>query len=325
MTYWRVCSFVLLFAGSILAATPTCKKINDCACTPTDTNATGVINFYPLVNSASTKPTFMVNGTSQQTKDNYTYYFNPCVGFSMPGKNYDGDNECKGDLVCQILIRDNLTYGLGKAGSTEFAYVNDTLLAYYYSNSSANRTSAVQFICDENETHGKFEYVAEPKLINYQFKFTSMCACPGKCPNKTLVPDKWIQTDKCLYRQMRSGKVVNLQGLDTPLKVATNEHTTYYYNPCNGLELGNLDEKCKDVAVCKQDMSTSPPTYTGIGSKEVEVTEDDGDIVLHYPATTDGGKCYDVKLICDQSAYTPILATAGDNKMVLKAKDSCHQ
>ena len=50
------------------------------------------------------------------------------------------------------------------------------------------------------------------------YTYISMCACPGKCPNKTLVPDEWIQTDKCLYRHSLSGKVVNLQL--APLKVA---------------------------------------------------------------------------------------------------------
>jgi len=108
------------------------------------------------------------------------------------------------------------------------------------------------------------------------------------------------------------------------MKVATDEHTTYYYNPCSGLEMASLDEKCKDVFVCKQDMSTSPPTYIGIGSNEVEVTEDDEGIILHYPATTDSGKHFDVKLICDQSADDPILTTA-DGKIILKAKQACLQ
>jgi len=42
-----------------------------------------------------------------------------------------------------------------------------------------------------------------------------------------LTPDRWIQTDKCSYKHSISGKVVNLQGLDTPLKVTTDERTTY--------------------------------------------------------------------------------------------------
>jgi len=32
-----------------------------------------------------------------------------------------------------------------------------------------------------------------------------------------------------------------------------------------------------------------------------------------------------VKLICDQSADDPILTTAGDNKIILKAKQACLQ
>jgi len=198
------------------------------------------------------------------------------------------------------------------------------LFANYYSKTTNNRTSMVRLICDEKETTGKFVYIVEPKMYTYEFNFTSMCACPGKCPNKTLVPDEWIKAGKCLYRQTRSDKMVNLQGLDTPLKVATDEHTTIYYSPCDGLELTSLNEKCEDAAVCKQDMSTFPPTYVGIGSKEEEVTEDDGDIVLHYPVTTDG-KCFDVKLICDQSADDPILTTVDDKKMILKAKQACPQ
>ncbi|XP_065888038.1 uncharacterized protein [Dysidea avara] len=322
MTSWLECFSVLLLAGTVLAAAPTCKKINDCACTPTDANQTGVINFFPMVSSNGAKPAYMVNGTSKQTKNAYTFYYNPCMSFNMTSSTPD---QCTNQLICQELMPSKWTYALGAHTSVSFAYVNNMLIAYYYSKSTNNRTSEVRLICDENETHGKFVYVDEPKSLYYQFNFTSMCACPGKCPNKTLVPDKWIETNRCLYRQMTSGKLVNLQGLATPLKVATNEHTTYYYSPCNGLELGSLDEKCKDAAVCKQDMSTSPPTYTGIGSEKVEVTEDDGDIVLHYPATTDGGKCFDVKLICDQSADDPILTSADDKNMILKAKVACSQ
>jgi len=312
MTSWLVCFSFLLLAGTILAAAPTCKKINDCACTPTDANQTGVINFFPLVSSTGAKPAYMVNGTSKQTNDTYTYYYNPCMGFNMTSTTMD---HCTNQLVCQDLFKYNWTYALGAATSVEFAYANNMLIAYYYSKNLVNRTSEVRLICDEKETNGKFAYVDEPKSLYYQFNFTSMCACPGKCPNKTLAPDEWIQTDKCLYRQIISGKVMNLQGLDTPLKVATDDHTTYYYNPCNGLQLGNLDKNCNDVSVCKQDMSTSPPTYFGIGSQEVEVTEDDGDIVLHHSG-------FDVKLVCDQSINEPELTVDG-NRAILKSKHSC--
>jgi len=234
------------------------------------------------------------------------------MGFNMTSETMD---HCTNQLICQDLFKYNWTYALGAATSVEFAYVNNMLIAYYYSKISTNRTSEVRLICDEKETHGKFVYVDEPKSLYYQFNFTSMCACPGKCPNKTLVPDKWIQMDKCLYRQVRSGKVVNLQGLNTPMKVATDEHTTYYYNPCNEFELGSLDEKCKDVSMCKQDISTSPPTYIGIGSREVEVTEDDGDIFLHHSGLF-------VKLVCDQSNDEPEFTVDG-NRAILKSKHSC--
>ena len=314
-----VCFSVLSLAGNILAAAPTCKKINDCACMPTDTNSSGVINFLPLVIPAQPLPAFEVNFTSPWVKDSYTYYFNPCIGFSIAGKLKTNEDPCKDALLCQHDYQRNLTFSLGAVHATQFAYVHNILVATYRSKESI---SSVSLICDETEAHGKFVFANESKELYYTFNFISMCACPGKCPNKTLVSDKWIQTDKCLYRQMRLRKVVNLQGLDTPLKVAADEHTTYYYNPCNGLE---LDVKCKDVTVCKMDSSLSQPTYTGIGSKEVEVTEDDGDLVLHYPATADGGKCFDVKLICDQSVDDPILTIAGDNKMTLKAKAACPQ
>ena len=310
---------VLLFVGVSFAATPTCKKINDCACTPTDTNATGVINFYPLVNSADAKPVYMSNGTSQITKDVYTFLYNPCVGFSMA--SHITGNPCVNDLICQKAIKFNFTYGLGAVGSANFVYVKDDLFVYYYSKSAVNRTSEVRLICDENETHGKFVYLAEPKIYYYQFNFTSMCACPGKCPNKTIIPDKWIMTDSaCVYRNPRSGKMVNLQGLDVPLKVSIDGYTTFYYNPCGGLEMG---DECKDAAVCQVDTSTSPPTYRSIGSKEMELNEEDGNIVLHYHEDTGGRKCFDVKLICDQSATKPLLISDGANKMILKSHNAC--
>ena len=311
---------VLLFVGVSLAATPTCKKSNDCACTPTDTNVTGIVNFYPLVNSADAKPVFMVNGTSQQTKDEYTFMYNPCVGFSMASSIIS--NPCKTDLICQKAVKYNFTYGLGAVGSASFVYVKDDLFVYYYSKSTINRTSEVKLICDENEAHGKFMYIAEPKTYYYQFNFTSMCACPGKCPNKTMLSDKWVKTDSvCVYRKPRSGKVLNLQGLDTPLKVVIDEYTTYYYNPCDKLIMSN---QCNDVAVCQQDLSTSPPTYRGAGSTEPELREEDGSIVLHYPSV-DGGKCFEVTLVCDEVVDKPILISDGNNKMVLKSKNACIQ
>ena len=310
---------VSLFVGVSLAATPTCKKMNDCSCTPTDTNATGIINFYPLVNSTDAKPVFMVNGTSQQTKDEYTFLYNPCVGFSMASAIIG--NPCKTDLICQKAVKYNFTYGLGAVGSASFAYVNNDLYVYYYSKSEINRTSEVKLVCDENEPHGKFMYIAEPQMYYYQFNFTSMCACPGKCPNKTMLPDDWVKMDNiCIYKKPRSGKVLNLQGVET-VKVAVDEYTTYYYDPCDDL---SMDNQCKDVAFCQQDMSTTPPTYHGIGSKEPELSEKDGNIVLHYPGIN-GGECFDVKLVCDEAVTKPMLISDGNNKMILRSKNACIQ
>ena len=313
MTFVSVYCLTLLLVGTALAA-PACTRMNDCACNATGTTPAGLVNLYPLVNKTTTKPMWMVNGTSQWVKDSYTFYYNPCGGFTMASTN--GDDPCKGDLLCQHEWHYNQTYNLGVAGSVTFHYVGNILVAHYDSKGTDKRTADIMLLCDQNEPHGKLVFVNESKELYYQFNFSSMCACPGKCPNKTLVSDEWIQTDKCSYRNSISGKVINLQGLDTPLKVATGEHTTYYYNPCNGLELGNLDEKCKDVAVCKMDLSTFLPTY--VASKEVKVTEDDGDIVLHYPATD-----FNVKLICDQSADEPMFVYAGNSKMILKAKEAC--
>ena len=126
-----------------------------------------------------------------------------------------------------------------------------------------------------------------------------------------MLPDKWVKTDSvCVYRQPRSGKVLNLQGLDTPLKVAIDEYTTYYYNPCDKLNMG---DECNDVTVCQQDLSTSP-----------DLREEDGNIVLHYPSV-DGGKCFEMTLICDEAVNEPILISDGNNKMVLKSKNACIQ
>ena len=280
-----------------------------------DTNVTGIINLYPLVKSAGAKPVF--NDTSHGSG----FMYNPCVGFSMASSNI-GNQSCTNDLLC-LEVPTKKYYGLAAAGSANFVYVKpDDLFIYYNSNSAINRTFVVKLICDENEAHGKFIYVAEPKMYYYIFDFISMCACPGKCLNKTMLPDKWVKTDSvCVYRQPRSGKVLNLQGLDAPLKVAIDEHITYYYNPCDKLNMG---DECNDVTVCQQDLSTSPPTYRGAGSKEPDLIEEDGNIVLHYPSV-DGGKCFEVTLICDEAVNKPILISDGNNKMVLKSKNACIQ
>ena len=311
---------ILLLTGVALAADPTCKKMDDCSCMPTDTNETGIINFFPMASSIGPKPMYMVNGTSQQTKFPYTFYYNPCEGFNETGTTTE--SPCTNDLLCQRDINNSFVYNIGARGRTEFGYVNNVLFAYYYSNSSVNRTSEVRLICDQNETTGKFVFIDEPKMLYYRFNFTSMCACPGKCPNKTMVPDNWVKTDgHCAYRQLRSGKVINLQELDTPLKAAIDKYTAYYYNPCGGLELGSLNDECKDVALCLQDMSTSPSTYRGIGSKELEVNEEDGDLVLHYPAIN-GQESFDVKFVCDQFADEPVFIAFGD-KAIVRSKHAC--
>ena len=320
-----VCFVVLLLVGIASAATPTCKIINDCACTPTDTpaNETGVINFFPLANATGAKPMFMVNGTSQQTKLMYTFSYNPCVGFNVTGTTTE--SPCTNDYLCQKDIKNSFVYNIGERNNTKFAYVNNVLFVYYYSGTSVNRTSEVRLICDPSETTGKFVFVAEPKMLYYQFNFTSMCACPGKCPNKTIIPDEWVKTDdRCTYRQIRSGKVVNLQGLNAPLKAATNDYTTYYYNPCNdGFKLGSLDDECKNTAMCQQDTSKSPVIYRGIGSTEPEMYDEDGDLVLHYHAGN-GRRGFDVRLICDQSADEPVFSVFGD-KATVRSTHACPQ
>ena len=316
-----VCFVVLLFIGTSSAATPTCKIINDCACTPTDTNETGVINFFPLANATGAKPMFMVNGTSQQTKLMYTFSYNPCMGFNVTGTTTE--SPCTNDYLCQKDIKYSFVYNIGERNKTKFAYVNNVLFAYYYSGTSVNRTSEVRLICDASETTGKFVFVDEATKLYYRFNFTSMCACPGKCPNKTIIPDEWVKTDsECTYRQARSGKMVNLQELDAPLKTATDDYTTYYYNPCNGL-LGSLDDECKNMAICQQDASTSRPTYHGIGGTEPEMYDKDGDLVLHYPAG-DGRRGFDVRLICDQSADEPVFTIFGD-KAAVRSRHACPQ
>ena len=311
---------ILFLTGVALAADPTCKKMDDCSCTPTDTNATGIINFFPMASSIGPKPMYSVNGTSQQTKLNYTFYYNPCEGFNETGTTTE--SPCTNSLLCQKDIKNSFIYSIGARDHTEFAYVNNVLLAYYYSNTSVNRTAEIRLICDESETTGKFVFLAEPKMLYYQFNFTSMCACPGKCPNKTMIPDKWLKTDgRCTYRQLRSGRVISLQELDVPLKFAVDRYTTYYYNPCGQLELGGLNDECKGVAMCQQDTSTSPSTYRGIGSKEPEMREEEGDLVLRYPAVS-GQKGFGVTLVCDQSADEPAFIVFGDNAMV-RSKHAC--
>ena len=85
-----------------------------------------------------------------------------------------------------------------------------------------------------------------------------------------------------------------------------------------------MGHQCKDAAVCQQDMSTTPPTYHGIGGKEPELSEKDGNIVLHYSGIN-GGKCFDVTLVCDEAVTKPILISNGNNKMILRSKNACTQ
>jgi len=133
---------------------------------------------------------------------------NPCIGFSMA--SYIISNPCKNELICQKAVKYNFIYGFAN-----FAYVKDDLYVYYYFRSGHQKWSLYVIKMKQMEI---LCILLSQKHIT--INFTSMCTCPGKCPNKTIIPNKWVKTDSsCTYKQIQSGKEVNLQGLDTPWRL----------------------------------------------------------------------------------------------------------
>ena len=263
-----------------------CAKVDTCSCKLKNVNNTGLISLKNLVDG-SPNPRFTAR------ESNYVYYYNPCTNFMVDSANQG----CDGVALCQKKTNGSgHAFNLGKAEDSQFNYSNGSVFAVYTNAKTPNdgyeRSSEIELICDEN-TFGRFEFIAEPTLTTYKFKFYSLCACPGRCRKN--ITD-CLGLDSCTCEKPDGSNSINLHSLDSPsdpMQDDTAPSQQFYYNPCSPI----ASPDCRDQSVCMRDGDT----IVGYGSASSGKfkTSKDGDLSLQY---TNGERSSTVHLKCDESA-----------------------
>ena len=274
-------------AGVEITAEPQCAKVDTCSCKLKNVNNTGLISFKYLVDG-SPNPRFTIT-------PRYIIYYNPCTNFVVNTTIVRG---CEaGVALCQKSADGKYAYNLGKAEDVQFEYDNGSVFAVYYNvttpgdKGESKRTSRIELICDEN-TYGRFEFIAEPVTAMYKFKLYSLCACPGRCRKEL---EGCVNTDSCTCEKPDGSVPINLHALSNPSSPMQDELSTsqqIYYNPCLPIE----SPDCSDQSVCMRDGDTVVG-YGSASSGKFE-TSKDGDISLQY---TNGVRSSTVHLKCDES------------------------
>ena len=263
-----------------------CAKVDTCSCKLKNVNNTGLISLKNLVDG-SPNPRFTARAA------NYVYYYNPCTNFVVESEN----KGCDGVALCQQKNNGSEhAFNLGKAEDSQFNYKNGSVFAVYANAKTPNdgyeRSSEIELVCDES-TFGRFEFIAEPTLTTYKFKFYSLCACPGRCRKN--ITD-CVNLDSCTCEKPDGSNSINLHSLDSPsdpMQDDTAPSLQFYYNPCSPIE----SPDCSNQSVCMRDGDT----IVGYGSASSGnfKTSKDGDISLQY---TNGVRSSTVHLKCDESA-----------------------
>ena len=164
-------------------------------------------------------------------------------------------------------------------------------------------------MCDHNQRNKPFFRAVGDENI---FNLYSVCACPNGC--KAPRPKMCIQTDSCTCKSTVDIWRINLHELDNPSKPLTaqdNEGYTYLYNPCSGLKLQNTSGKCDGVAACQYDPFAD--TYYNIGNTGPEIVYNStSQQFTFYYTGGEGGRSFDVRMVCDYHAATSVLVADGD-------------
>ena len=259
-----------------------------CTCEMSD--GSGTINLHSLDNPTSP----MRDGPTPLA----SILYNPCSPITVP--------DCKGNSVCAEI--GDLLLPLGSADSARFVHDNDQL-SLHYTAAEGIITSTVNLMCDYGQRDAPFFRVdCNPNIYNVY----SVCACPGGCGSPP-PPPSCTQTDSCTCKSTSDDAMINLHDLDNPyapLTAVDNEGYTYYYNPCSGIKLKNEIGKCDGVSACQQDPFHD--TYYNIGALNPEIRYNDTVkmFTFHYTGG-EGGRTFDVKMLCDPDADVPVLAADG--------------
>ena len=267
-----------------------CVGQNLCTCEMSD--GTGTINLQSLNNP--------LNPMKDEPNPDQTIFYNPCSPVAAPN--------CGNHSVCEM--QGDSIVGLGYASTARF--INDRKLNIEYL--ANNISSTVNLICDYSQREQP-RFRVDKATNTYSVR--SVCACPDGCdaPGSPPITRSCNQIDTCTCKSNSDDAIINLHDLDNPyapLTTTDDIHYTYYYNPCSGLQV-KLDEKgtCDGVAGCQFDPYVT--NYHNIGQiyPKIDYNTTTKEFTFHY---TDGeyNRSFDVRMICDPKADSPVLATDGD-------------
>ena len=263
-----------------------------CTCEMSD--GTGTINLQSL-NSP-------LNPMKDELNPTQTIFYNPCSPVATP--------DCGKHSVCEM--RGDSIVGLGYASTAKFVY-NRRLSIEYLDNEGSS--SAVNLICDYSQRD-------EPRFrvdkATNTYSVRSVCACPDGCdtpPGSPPITPSCKQIDSCTCKSTSDNAIIDLHDLDNPyapLTTMDGTEYTYYYNPCSGIKI-KVDEegKCDGVAGCQFD--PYPVDYNNIGKTgpNIEYNATTKEFTFHYTGG-EYNRSFDVRMICDPKADSPVLATDGD-------------
>ena len=276
-----------------------CRKTSKIECVGQDlctcemSDGTGTINLHSLDNP--------LNPMKDEPNLNQPIFYNPCSPVATP--------DCGNYSVCEM--QGGSIVGLGNAYTAKF--VNDRKLGIEYLGNEGS-SSIVNLICDysqRDEPRFRVDKTTNTYIVR------SVCACPDGCdsPGSPLIPLSCDQIDSCTCKSNSDNAIIDLHGLDNPYApLTTTDGTdyTYYYNPCSGLKLKvNEKGKCDEAAGCQFDPYVG--NYNNVGQlyPKIDYNATTKEFTFHY---TDGedSRSFDVRMICDPKADSPVLASDGD-------------
>lgn len=275
--------------GRCTASTKECIGQDLCTCEMSD--GTGTINLHSLNNP--------LDPMKDEPNPMQTVFYNPCSPVGNP--------QCGNHSVCEI--REGSIVGLGYANTARF--VNSKGIGIEYLANKGSPSSTVNLLCDYGQREKPMFRVDEHTNT---YNVYSVCACPDGCgtPAPPFTPS-CDQTDSCTCKSSSDGAIIDLHDLDNPyapLTTTDGSSFTYYYNPCSGLKIKAMG-KCNGVAACQEDPYAD--TYHNIGTTGPKINYNATTKVFtfHYIYGEDN-RSFDVRMICDPKADSPVLATDGD-------------
>ncbi|XP_019626377.1 PREDICTED: uncharacterized protein LOC109471486 [Branchiostoma belcheri] len=160
--------------GACLAPAVTCTMKDACSCEMSD--GTGDVNLHPLDN-----PWAPLRSTHFQPDlgRNFTYYYNPCSGFSFT------NTVCTNVSACQVDTAAELYYAIGDVAPQANAEVSQedgsVVFHYVYSEKDTGRRFDLRLMCDPDQHVPEFTALGEPSENFYIISLKTRCACPGLC------------------------------------------------------------------------------------------------------------------------------------------------